>query len=311
GTQRQRDDIVARSSIDDDLILRAIRGVRSTCQIDVDLRDIGAGEIVDGDLVGPAQGGEVDVLDIVQVHRDAGDVAGKEGPLAVGGDVDFLGDVGPVELHGVQAVLAFDRVAAIARVPDEGVIPRAQLRGVVAAPAIDGVVAIAAEQQVGPVATGDGVVAGTAVDGELNQGREAIAGGDDVIATVGVEHQVLGGADVQTEGRWCYAVEAHPLPVGGDGEGLGAVATVDLGGVLAGPAFHQVGPFARIPDHAVVAGLAEHLVVADAAGERVIARPAEQQVGPALAQQDVVAAAPEELVGARTSGQDVVARTAE
>ena len=115
--------------------------------------------------------------------------------------------------------------------------------------------------------------------------------------------EVLGGADVEAEGRGVDAVEAHARAVGRDGEGLGAVAAVDLGGVDAVAALDEVAVVARVPDHAVVAGLAEHLVVAGAAGQHVVAVAAEQQVVAALAEQRVVAGLAEELVGARAAGR--------
>ena len=104
---------------------------------------------------------------------------------------------------------ALDRVAAVARIPDEGVVAGAELRSVVAAAAGDDVVAVAAEQRVVAVAAGDGVVAGAAVDGELDQGGQAIAGGEDVIAAIDVDDEVLGGADVEEERRRADAIEAH------------------------------------------------------------------------------------------------------
>ena len=73
----------------------------------------------------------------------------------------------------------------------------------------------------------------------------------------------------------------------------------------------EVGVVARVPDHPVVAGLAEGLVVGVAAGQRVVVGAAEQQVVAALAEQRVVAGLAEELVGARAAGEDVVARAAE
>ena len=134
-------------------------------EIDVDLRDTCAGQVVDRDVVGAAQRGEVDrarrrCRSIVMLA----DVAGEAHALAVGRDVDLLVDVGAVELHRVDAVLAFDGVAAVARVPDERVVAGAEERGVVAAAAGDEVVAVAADQRVVTVAAGDGVVAGAAVD---------------------------------------------------------------------------------------------------------------------------------------------------
>ena len=78
------------------------------------------------------------------------------------------------------------------------------------------------------------------------------------------------------------AVEADAGAVGGDGEGLGDVAAVDLDGVVAGAALVEVAAVAGVPDHPVVARLAEDLVVARAAGQHVVAGAAEQQVVPPL-----------------------------
>ena len=49
-------------------------------------------------------------------------------PTAVGREVDILGDVGAVEEHRVGAALALDGVAAVAGVPDEGVVAGAASR---------------------------------------------------------------------------------------------------------------------------------------------------------------------------------------
>ena len=80
-----------------------------------------------------------------------------------------------VEEHRVGAVLALDDVAAVARIPLEGVVAGAEEGGVVALVAVDEVVAVAAEQDVGAVAAEDRVVAGAAVDGDLDQ-RGQVAG---------------------------------------------------------------------------------------------------------------------------------------
>ena len=120
---------------------------------------VGLGQVVDRDGVGAAQGVDIDGLDVVEVHRDVADVAGEHRPPAIGRDVDVLVDVGAVEQQRVVARAAVDGVAAVAGVPDEGVVARAERGHVVAAPADDGVVAGAA---------GDGVVAVAAVDGEVD-----------------------------------------------------------------------------------------------------------------------------------------------
>ena len=38
-------------------------------EVDIDQLDVGAGQVVDDDVVGAAQGVEVDGLDVVQIHR--------------------------------------------------------------------------------------------------------------------------------------------------------------------------------------------------------------------------------------------------
>ena len=84
-------------------------------------------------------------LDVVEVHDDVGDVAGEQDAPAVGRDVDVLGNVGAVEQHRVEAVLAFDGVVVVAWVPHERVVAGAHQRGVVAVAAVDEVIALAAE----------------------------------------------------------------------------------------------------------------------------------------------------------------------
>src|SRR5207248_2960946 len=111
--------------------------------------------------------------DGVDVHGHAADVAGQPQPAAVGREVDVLADVGPVEHQRVEAVLALDGVAAVARVPHERVVPGPHQGHVVAAAARDQVEAVAAEQHVGPLAAGQDVVTRPAVHGQLDDaGRQ-------------------------------------------------------------------------------------------------------------------------------------------
>src|SRR5262249_9747199 len=98
--------------------------------------DVGAGEVVDGDGVGAAEGVDVHVVDSVGVHGYGGDVAGESEAWTVGGEVDLFADVGAVEEHGVVAVLAFDGVAAVAGVPLECVVAGAEEGDVGAAVAV-------------------------------------------------------------------------------------------------------------------------------------------------------------------------------
>ena len=148
--------------------------------------------------------------------------------------------------------------------------------------AVDQVVAVAAQQDVDAVAAEERVVACPPVDRDLDQGREVPRRGEAVLAAVRVDDQVLGGADVDRERRRVEAVEPDARAVGRGGELLGAVAAVDLDGVDAVAAFVQVGVVTGVPDHPVVAALAERLVVGVAAGQGVVLAAAEQKVDPPL-----------------------------
>ena len=92
----------------------------------------------------------------------------------------FSFDVGAVEEHRVEAVLALDGVAAVARVPDEGVVAGAHQRHVVAAAAVDEVVPLAADED---------VVAGAAVEGQADRIRLAAHSRRRVVAAEGVDRE--------------------------------------------------------------------------------------------------------------------------
>ena len=206
-----------------------------------------------------------------------------------------------VEQHRVGAVLALDRVAAVARIPLERVVAGAEEGGVVALLAVDEVVAVAAEQGVVAVAAEDGVVAGAAVDRELDQRREIAGGAENVSSPPFMLTTRFSVVPMSREnGAGLTRSKRTRVPFAVTREHLGAVAAVDFGRVVAGAAFHQVAVVAGIPDHAVVAGLAEHLIVGVAAGQRVVAGAAEQEVEAALAEQRVVAA-PGRTAGRRPS----------
>ena len=134
-----------------------------------------AGEVHAGQGVG--QGGRaVDVradevpLDLVRRAPGAMD---HDPPAAVGRDVDLLGDVGAVELQGVGAGLALDRVASVAGVPDEGVVAGAHQGHIVAG---------ATEHEVVPLAADEDVRAGSPVEGKGDRTGLETARIDDVIA---------------------------------------------------------------------------------------------------------------------------------
>ena len=181
----------------------ALTAARRRRQVDCDLLRVGAGEVVDRDVVGAAQRRKLDVLDAVEVHGDVADVAEHPHPLAIGRDVDVLADIGAVEHQRIGAGLTLDHVAAVTRIPDEGVVAVAEQRDIVAATADHGVVAVAAYQGVVALASGDGVVAGTAIDREADDtGREA-GSGDDVVASTAIDDELVVGSLGAGKGNRC------------------------------------------------------------------------------------------------------------
>ena len=145
-------------------------------------RDIRPTQITDLDVVSAAERVEIDMLDVIQIHRDGRDVAEEAHPLAVGRDVDFLGDVGAVEEECIRPVPTLDDVAAIARIPLEDVVARAEKGSVVAAIPVDEIVAVAADKKVRARAAEERVVARAAVHRDLHDaGRERCCG-DHVVA---------------------------------------------------------------------------------------------------------------------------------
>src|SRR5262245_20927433 len=178
------DAVVAGGAIDGHAVGRSVALARSRrCrQVDGDLLDVGSGEVVDRDGVGAAHGIDLDLLDAVEVHGDVADVAGKAHPLTIGGDDPVLADVGSIEYQRIRAGLAFDRVAAVARIPLEHVVAGAKEGDVVALIAVDEVFAIPAEETVGAAAAEQHVVARPAIEGEhrigeQRRGREGIVAG--------------------------------------------------------------------------------------------------------------------------------------
>ena len=98
----------------------------------------------------------------------------KPHPAAVGRDVDVLVDVGADEQQRVGAVLALDGVAAVARVPRERVVAgaeegRCRCRGRRSTKSLPSPPSSVSA----PWLPSDGVVAGAAVDGQLDDaGRQ-------------------------------------------------------------------------------------------------------------------------------------------
>ncbi len=210
-----RDVVVPVGAADRDAVGRAVGdgSAEGACEVDVDGLDAGTAQVVDRDGVGAAEGVEVDGLETGRVHRDIPEITHELEPVATCRQLDFLGRAGSVEDHRVVAGAAVERVAAVARIPDERVVAWAEIGLVVAAVAVDRVVAGAAEQRLGSLAAGNRVVTGPAVDPR----RDAVGEG-----AVGVvdPHVIVAGAGVDRDPGNLRAREAEV--------GCPVVAEVDL-----------------------------------------------------------------------------------
>ena len=167
---------------------------RSGCagEVALDELHVGAREIVDGDRVGTSERAEVDRLHVVHVHRDVRHVAEEAQPLAVRGHVDALAGVGAVEEHRVEAGLALDRVAAVARIPRERVVAGTEEREVVAPVAVGRVVAVAAEECLDAPAAGERVVSCAAVEGQSDCPSCECGGRNGIVAAEAVDLELVG-----------------------------------------------------------------------------------------------------------------------
>ncbi len=183
--------VVAVGRIDDDAVGLAVArcAAERAGEVDVHAGHVGSGQVVHGDEVGAAEGVEVDPLDTARVHGDGGLSAEEAKAVSVGRQIDLLRTACAVEEHRVSAVLALDDIAAVAGIPDEGVVTGAHECHVVAAVSIDGVVSVAAEQQLGARASGQAVVSGSAVDRQrdVTDSPVALVDADEIVALLGIE----------------------------------------------------------------------------------------------------------------------------
>ena len=167
--------VVVRGAIDGHRVGRIVAGSGAgLCrQVDGDLGHVGPGEVINRDGVRAAQHIELDMLDTAEVHRHAADIAKQASAVAVGRDIDLLANIGAVEQQRIGAVLAFDDVAAIARIPLKHVVSGAEQCGVTALITVDEVVSVAANQEVVAGAAKDRVIAAAAINRERElPGRE-------------------------------------------------------------------------------------------------------------------------------------------
>ena len=142
--------LVAGRTVDRHPVHRAVTASRGAGKVNVDsgADNVGAGEVVDDDIVRTAQDLQANQFDAVEVRGDAVDIAGEAHASTIGGDIDVLGEVDAVEVEPVDAVLTFDGVVGIALIPLKDVVAGAQESDVVARAPIDHIVAAAAIERV-------------------------------------------------------------------------------------------------------------------------------------------------------------------
>src|SRR5947209_11233728 len=166
-------------------------GAGDPAEVEVDLAQVGRGEIVDGDRVSATAGGQVELVDSVQVHGYRADVAEQPHAGAVGRNVDVLAGVRAVELEVVVARAAFDCVTGVAGVPHEGVVTGAEQRDVIATAAGDDIVTPTTDQDVITVTADQRVVTRASAECEVRQSRQAVGGGDRIVATAAEDLQAF------------------------------------------------------------------------------------------------------------------------
>src|SRR6185295_4251782 len=122
-------DFAATRAVDDHVIGCTVArpGPAARREVDINLRNVGIAQVIDGDGVGAPESHELNVLDIVEIHADAGNIAGEQRVPALGGDVDGFVDIRTIEQERIGIIAAVDDIAAVARIPDEGIVAGAKL----------------------------------------------------------------------------------------------------------------------------------------------------------------------------------------
>ena len=197
---RDRDRVVAGRAVDRGRVdaPSPVRR-RSRLEVELDVLDVGRGQVVHDRVVDPAERAKIDPLGVVDVHGDVRDVAEELQAVAVRGEVEALRDTGAVEDHRVGAGLPFHLVAPVAGIPGERVVAGPEETGVVSAVAVDRVVLAAAAQRVVAVAAVDRVVARSAVQRQLGQRGEPDCAVERVVAGQGLDGQRLSVDDVDRQ----------------------------------------------------------------------------------------------------------------
>src|SRR5690349_15694044 len=131
-------------------------------EVEVDVGEAASTRVVDVDRIRAGERIDRDILDVVQIHDDVA-LSAREDRMAVAGrQSELLGGTEAVEQHLIVSRAAFDLVAAVALVPDEDIIARAEVGDVRAGSADHEIVAGSADERVVAGAADERVVAALA-----------------------------------------------------------------------------------------------------------------------------------------------------
>src|SRR6266498_3656041 len=223
-------DVIAARAVDRDRVGHQVTGIAADrcSEIDVDPDNIGRGQVVHGRRVRPPQRAQNDALGVVDVHHDVALLTEEAQSPAVGRGVERLAPGHAVEHQRVEAVRALDHVAAVAVIPDEGVVTLVEEANVAALIPVDVVVTRAAGQPVVAGSPEQRVVFQPAVqrerDGRSGEGRS----GKDVIAPEAVHDQrVPVGLGIADARRRSQTADGRTAVGAADRDAISAVRPVD------------------------------------------------------------------------------------
>ncbi len=161
--------------------------------VEIHAGDAGTSQVVDSDGIRAAESGDVDLLDAVVFHGDVAHVAGQPQrrlPLADGSKFSLtLAALNcKVSWPTWPSTVSLSPLISTKKCRPPGTADKAchSLR-----PAGDRVVAVAAHEHVVAIAAGERVDMPRAIDGNCDQGQQAIAGREGIVAAIGVENQIL------------------------------------------------------------------------------------------------------------------------
>ena len=253
------------------------------------------------DESGEPDGPRKDIITSLAIHIDffSGSDVQSEQPqvvaletdaLTVGGDTEIVTcTVRSIDLRRVLIGSPFEKIAAIAVVPDEEVTTGFAEEDVVSAAPDQRVVPGSATQCVDTVPTDQQVVSLAAVQVELGQTHQATRTSDDITPTLSIDVDVFRRSDVEGEQPQVVTLETNPLPVRIDTEIVsGPIGSIHLHDVQIPFTVHDVIAVPVVPDHEVTPGTTFHAIVTAIAQHRVVPRAPAQRIVATLATQEVV-----------------------